>query len=120
MKDTTFSAGNAAIEIWDFDDNSKAGIGMCSVHAYQRWKDVHKYLACDKENLELVNQDFESFKVVPFLSLVEILKEKMMKKWKTTYKESDFSEAWINVWGKSKITRKEMNQDAVLLGGHTK
>ena len=119
MKDATSSAGNAAIEIWEQGDATKVDIGMCSFHGFQRWRDLNKGLLCNGDNSELMNTDFESFKKCPFLSVINILRNKMVNKWIVNYKEEKFAEAWIKSWGNFKMTRIEMNQNSVICGSIT-
>ncbi len=61
--------------------------------------------------------NFEQFKCCPWITLVPFLRDKMIHKWSSVYKERKATHAWAKQWSTCAVTKVEQNQQGLLRGG---
>lgn len=125
MTDFTLACQKACRKIWctastdNTDDSSKQVFhGICSYHAWNAWQrnNRNQFRRYDK-NKKRMGVDFEQFKCCPWITLVPLLRDKMIHKWSTIYKERKATHAWAKQWSSCAVTKVEQNQQGLLRGG---
>jgi len=116
-RDSTCSASNAAEEVWLETDIIST---VCFVHAGPIWlsKSDHKRFFNDVDNTDVFREDLNTYKLSPFIHMVDSMHEAMIKKWtEAPVSEPLAAEKWENSWGGKRITMVEANEDNPLGGG---
>ena len=92
MKDFALAATNSIEEVWG---KKNVLVGTCAYHASSRWLDTAgKSHVRKKENLKLIMADFQFARDCPYVSLVPIVVDAMVSKWKKVYKEDTLADSW--------------------------
>jgi len=116
-RDRTCSASNAAEEVWSENDVVST---ICFFHAGPIWlsKSDHKRFFNDVDNTDVFREDLNTYKLSPFIHMVDSMHEAMIKKWtEAPVSEPLAAEKWENSWGGKRITLVEANEDNPLGGG---
>ena len=123
MTDYTLACQKACRKIWDnsetkSDMGSSLFHGICSYHAWNAWhrNNRDKFKKYEK-NRKRMGSDFEQYKCSPWLPMIPVLRQKMMEKWTTKYKEHNVVKYWYKQWNTTAHTRVEQNQFNLLRGG---
>lgn len=115
MTDFTLAHQRAAKEIWP---TASFIFGMCSYHAWNAWRNHHKKFFKDYDKYKTrMGKDFEQYKKSPWGPLIPVLRELMMEKWRSKYKEKNIAHHWFKQWSKTVHTRVELNGKNLLRGG---
>ena len=115
MKDFALAATNSIEEVWG---KKNVLVGTCAYHASSRWLDTAgKSHVRTKDNLKLIMADFQFARDCPYVSLVPIVVDAMVSKWKKVYKEDALAEAWYKQWGKTVFSRIALNANNPTLSG---
>lgn len=128
QKDCALAVDNAVDVVWpdtvddtSLDDEIVKVKGMCTTHASLIWfKKNRKFFKTGRDTKvqqKKLQADFETYKNCPILKAVPVLRKKMLVKWTNVHKERTVAMQWNKSWGKSVLTRVEMNKNNVLRAG---
>jgi hypothetical protein len=114
VKDHSSAAMKAAEAVWH---NHVVIESTCFVHASTIWlsKSENKHLFNDIDNIENFQADLNTYKLTPFIHMVDPMHHAFIAKWRDI--EPRVAEKWEKSWGGKRITMVEANEDCPLRGG---